>query len=114
GRAEDMRVYRRLGSSRRELFTYAPGGSYVEGAPPTACAEELGGYVAAGYRAVKLKTGGMSLADELVRIRGTREAIGDAMLMLDMNAPYDVYECIRFAHAVERYNILLLEEPVHW
>ncbi len=49
-----------------------------------------------------------------MRIRATREAIGDALLMLDMNAPYTVQECIRFAHAVEPYNIFWLEEPLHW
>jgi L-alanine-DL-glutamate epimerase-like enolase superfamily enzyme len=81
GKAADMPLYRLLGGSRRDLFTYATGGYYVEGAPLTACAEELGGYVAAEYRAVKLKTGGLSLQDELVRIRATREAIGDALLL---------------------------------
>ncbi len=114
GKAASMPVYQLLGGSQRELFTYATGGYYVEGAPLTACAEELGSYVADGYRAVKLKTGGMSMADELVRIRATREAIGDAMLMLDMNASYDVHDCVRFAKAVEPYNIFWLEEPLHW
>jgi len=76
-----MPVYRLLGGSRQELFTYATGGYYVEGAPLTGCAEELGGYVAAGYRAMKLKTGDLSLEDELVRISATREAIGDALSM---------------------------------
>ena len=64
--------------------------------------------------AIKLKTCGLSLDEELVRIRATREAIGDALLMLDMNAPYDVQECIRFAKAVAPYNICWLEEPLHW
>ena len=36
------------------------------------------------------------------------------MLMLDMNAPYDVEGCIRFAAAVAPYDILWLEEPLHW
>jgi D-galactarolactone cycloisomerase len=52
--------------------------------------------------------------DELVRIRATREAIGDALLMLDMNAPYNVQECIRFAQVVAPYDIFWLEEPLHW
>jgi D-galactarolactone cycloisomerase len=114
GKAANMPVYQLLGGAQRELFTYATGGYYVENAPLTACAEELGSYVAAGYRAVKLKTGGMSMEEELVRIRATREAIGEAMLMLDMNAPYDVHDCRRFAHAVEPYEIFWLEEPLHW
>src|SRR2546422_1539782 len=43
-----------------------------EDAPLTACAEELGRFVAAGYRAVKLKTCGMSLHEELVQRHPTR------------------------------------------
>ena len=34
--------------------------------------------------------------------------------MLDMNAPYDVAGCIRFAEAVAPYDIFWLEEPLHW
>jgi D-galactarolactone cycloisomerase len=109
-----MPIYRLLGSARQDVLTYATGGYYVEDAPLTACAEELGGFVAAGYRAVKLKTCGLSMDEELVRIRAVRDAIDDALLMLDMNAPYDVQECIKFAKAVEPYNIFWLEEPLHW
>src|SRR6266705_5327941 len=114
GKATNMRLYQLLGGARQEIFTYATGGDYSENAPLTACAEELGRFVAAGYRAVKMKTGGLPLEEELVRIRATREAIGDALLMLDMNAPYNVQECIHFARAVEPYNIFWLEEPLHW
>ena len=96
GKAANMPLYRLLGGARQEIFTYATGGYYIEDAPLTACAEELGQFVAAGYRAVKLKTCGLSLEEEVVRIRATREAIGDALLMLDMNAPYNVQECITF------------------
>ena len=71
--------------------------------------------VADGYRAVKLKTGALSLPDEVTRIRAVREAIGpDVLFMLDMNAPYDVAGCIRFAEAVAPYDIFWLEEPLHW
>ena len=34
--------------------------------------------------------------------------------MLDMNAPYDLEECIEFAHRVEPSRIFWLEEPLHW
>jgi L-alanine-DL-glutamate epimerase-like enolase superfamily enzyme len=114
GKAANMPIYRLLGSACQDVLTYATGGYYVEDAPLTAYAEELGGFVAAGYRAVKLKTCGLAMDEELVRIRAIREAIGDALFMLDMNAPYDVPECIKFATAVEPYNIFWLEEPLHW
>jgi D-galactarolactone cycloisomerase len=114
GKAANLPVYRLLGGTRQEVFTYATGGYYVEGAPLTAAAAELGSFVAAGYRAVKLKTCGLTMDEELVRIRSTREAIGDALLMLDMNAPYTVQDCIKFAQAVEPYQIFWLEEPLHW
>jgi L-alanine-DL-glutamate epimerase-like enolase superfamily enzyme len=115
GKAAGMPVYKLLGGARQSVFTYSTGGYYVEGAPLEAVADEMAGYVENGYRAVKIKTGALSLEDELIRIRATRDAIGpDTLLMLDMNAPYGVEDCIKFAHAVAPYNILWLEEPLHW
>ena len=115
GKAVGLPVFRLLGGTRTEVFTYATGGYYREGEPLEACAEEFGRFVADGYRAVKLKTGALSLADEVTRIRAVRAAIGPGvMLMLDMNAPYDVAGCIRFAEAVAPFDIFWLEEPLHW
>ncbi len=115
GKAVGLPVFRLLGGTRTEVFTYATGGFYIEGAPLNHYADELAKYVADGYRAVKLKTGALSLQDEVARIRGVREAIGpDVLFMLDMNAPYDVAGCIRFAEAVAPYDIFWLEEPLHW
>ena len=115
GKAANLPVFRLLGGTRTAVFTYSVGGFYVEGAPLLACADELAGYVADGYRAVKLKTGALSLQDEVARIRAVREAIGsDTLFMLDLNAPFDVADCIRFAEAVAPYNIFWLEEPLHW
>jgi len=115
GKAAGMPVWRLLGGSGEPIRSYATGGFYREGAALDDCAHELAGYVAAGYRAVKLKTGGLSLADEVKRIRLTREAIGpDVLLMLDMNAAYSLPDCIDFARAVESCDIYWLEEPLHW
>ena len=115
GKAAGMPVYRLLGAERRPIFTYATGGYYRLGAPDKVYAEELAGFVAAGFRAVKLKTGGGTVAEEARRVRAVREAIGrDTALMLDMNAPYDLADCIAFARAVEPLDIFWLEEPLHW
>jgi D-galactarolactone cycloisomerase len=115
GKALNAPVWRLLGGDGKPLLSYATGGYYDLDAPLTACARELETFVKNGYRAVKLKTAGLSIAQEVERIRATRAAIGnDVLLMLDMNAAYDLEDCIRFAHAVEPYGIHWLEEPLHW
>jgi L-alanine-DL-glutamate epimerase-like enolase superfamily enzyme len=115
GKAAGKPVFRLLGGTRTDVHTYAVGGFYDEGAPLTACAEELAGYVANGFRSVKLKSGAFSPADEVARARAVREAIGPGIqFMLDMNAPHDVDTSTRFAREVAKYDIHWLEEPLHW
>jgi L-alanine-DL-glutamate epimerase-like enolase superfamily enzyme len=115
GKAAGLPVFRILGGTRTEVFTYATGGYYLEGEPLDAAAKELAGFVSSGYKAVKLKCGALSLKDEVARIRMVREAIGpNVLFMLDMNAPYDVHGCIVFANAVAPHDIFWLEEPLHW
>ncbi len=115
GKAANMPVFRLLGGTRTDILSYAVGGCYGEGESPLACVDEIAGFVAQGFRAVKLKTGALSLDDEVARVRAVRKAIGpDVLLMLDLNAAYDVAGCIRFAHAMEPFDIYWLEEPLHW
>ena len=114
GKAANMPVFRLLGGEKSRIPVYATGGYLKKGAPITACAAELKAFIDQGYTAVKLKVGHHTLEEEVKRVKATREAIGDAMLMLDMNACYDLNECIHFAKAVEPFNLTWLEEPLHW
>ncbi|MGY9014358.1 MAG: mandelate racemase/muconate lactonizing enzyme family protein [Rhodospirillales bacterium] len=115
GKAAGLPVYKLLGGTKQRIFTYSTGGYYIEDEPLDACASEMAGFVEMGYQAVKMKTGALSLEDELIRIRTTREAIGPkTLLMLDMNASFGVEDCITFANAVAPYDIFWLEEPLHW
>ncbi|MFC7397333.1 mandelate racemase/muconate lactonizing enzyme family protein [Chelatococcus sp. GCM10030263] len=115
GKTANLPVFRLLGGTRTDVFTYAVGGFYSEGEPMLACAGELADFVARGFRAVKLKTGALGLAGEVERVRAVREAIGpDILLMLDLNAPFGVEDCIEFSRAVAPYDIFWLEEPLHW
>lgn len=115
GKAANQPVYKLLGGTRTKVFTYSTGGYYIKDEPVESCAEEFAGFIQKGYRAVKLKTGALGIKKELDRIQAVREAIGpDTKLMLDMNAPYNVKDCIAFAKAVEPFDIFWLEEPLHW
>ena len=115
GKAVNLPVFRLLGGTRTDVHTYAVGGMYRPHRPMLAVADELAGFVREGYRAVKLKSGALSLKDEVARIRAVRDAIGpDVELMLDCNAGYDVTTGIEYANAVAPYDITWFEEPLHW
>jgi L-alanine-DL-glutamate epimerase-like enolase superfamily enzyme len=114
GKAAGVPVYRLLGGENRPLHTYATGG-YYRGVSDEEYGEELARFLDLGYRAVKLKCGAGTVAQEAARVAAVRKIIGDAPeLMLDMNAPYDLPDCIDFARRVEPYRIFWLEEPLHW
>lgn len=115
GKAAGLPVWRLLGGENRPLFTYATGGYYRPGASDADYGAELARFLDLGYRAVKLKTGAGSVAAEAARVGAVRRALGAAPdLMLDMNAPYDLADCIDFARRVEEHRIFWLEEPLHW
>jgi L-alanine-DL-glutamate epimerase-like enolase superfamily enzyme len=114
GKAAGMPVYRLLGGENRPLHTYATGG-YYRGVSDEEYGAELARFLDLGYRAVKLKCGAGSVEQEAARIATVRRVIGDGPdLMLDMNAPYDLLDCIDFARRVEASDIFWLEEPLHW
>jgi D-galactarolactone cycloisomerase len=115
GKAVGLPVFRLLGGTRNVVFTYAVGGMYRKGGSMFTCVDELAGFVQQGFHAVKLKSGALSLNDEVARVRAVREAIGPAaQLMLDVNAAYDVPSAIEYAGAMAPFDITWLEEPLHW
>ena len=71
---------------REKVMAYASGGYYVDGKTPADLGREMAGYVELGFKAVKMKTGRLSPAEEETRVAAAREAIGpDVVLMLDVN-----------------------------
>ncbi len=108
-----MPLYKLLGGYRDRVPTYIAGGYYEEGKGLKELAEEMSSNVELGARAVKMKVGGVSIAEDVERVRAVREAIGpDVKLMLDANCAYRHYEAIRFAKRVEEFDPFWFEEPV--
>jgi L-alanine-DL-glutamate epimerase-like enolase superfamily enzyme len=92
---------------------YASGGYYLSGKTPKMLGEELAGYVAKGFKAVKMKVGRLSPSEEEERIAAAREAIGpDVHLMLDANNAWnDVPTALRYMRRYEPYDPYWMEEP---
>ena len=106
-------VYRLLGGFRSRVPVYAAGGYYADGKGVDELAKELAGFVAAGYRGVKMKVGGAPLEDDVARVRAAREAIGPGVrLMVDANNAWTMAEALAFGRAAQQYDITWLEEPV--
>jgi D-galactarolactone cycloisomerase len=111
-----MPLWKLLGGGRRSVAAYASGGYYgAEGeADIDGLVEEMTGYRELGYGAVKMKVGGLAVAEDVERVRAVREALPDCELMLDANSAYSVPEAIAAARAFEPFEIRWLEEPVAW
>jgi L-alanine-DL-glutamate epimerase-like enolase superfamily enzyme len=91
---------------------YAAGGYYEEDKGTTGLAAEMARFVAAGYKAVKMKVGGAPLAEDVSRVGAARDAIGpEISLMVDANNAWNATEAIRFGRAVERFDVSWFEEP---
>jgi L-alanine-DL-glutamate epimerase-like enolase superfamily enzyme len=106
-------LYKLLGGYRDRVPTYIAGGYYEEGKGLRELQEEMVTSVEMGARAIKMKVGGVSINEDVARVKAVREAIGpDVKLLIDANCAYRAYEAIRLARQVERYDIFWFEEPV--
>ena len=108
----DLPLYKLLGGARDSIRAYASGGW----APGEAAADELGGYVEAGFGAVKMRVvgeDGFSLDRTEERVAAARRGVGDDVdLMVDAHGSLDVSTAIRLAERLETYDVDWFEEPV--
>ncbi|WP_303316264.1 mandelate racemase/muconate lactonizing enzyme family protein [Flavivirga abyssicola] len=71
------------------------------------------GYLANGYNAVKIKIGKDNLEEDLERIRAVRECIGpDITFMVDANYSMTIEKAIKAIEGFKQYNITWFEEPI--
>ncbi len=68
--------------------------------------------LARGFRAIKMKVGRDSLAEDVARVAAVREVVGpDVPLMVDANMQWSVAKSIRASHALAEHDVYWLEEP---
>src|SRR5581483_10425713 len=110
GKLLDVPVACLLGLTRTGIMAYGSGGftSYSD----SELRKQLGGWAAAGFRAVKMKIGRDAAAD-LERVRVAREAIGsEVQLFVDANGAYTRKQALYQAHRFREQNVTWFEEPV--
>lgn len=103
-------LYRLLGGSARPIKAYA-GGIALGWQEPSLLVEEALGYVAGGYRALKLRVGDTA-AKDIARVRAVRQAVGDEIdILVDANTNYTVDAVRKVMPAFEEAAVGWLEEP---
>ena len=113
-RAAGLPLARYLGGAARDTVpAYASGGYYLDGKTDAMLGEELAGYAAAGFTAVKIKVGRLSPKGEEDRIAAAREALDpEVLLMLDANNAWpDLPTAMQYIERYEPYDPYWIEEP---
>ena len=101
----------RDGKADESVFVYAAGGYYYPGKDNTALQDEMRRYLDRGYEVVKMKIGGVDLAEDLKRIEAAIAVTGDGgKLAVDANGRFDIDTAIAYAEALKPYGLFWYEE----
>jgi len=113
-KAAGMPLARLLGAADLTVPAYVSGGYYRDGQTFDEVAAEMAQYVADGFRAVKIRIGGLGWREDVARVAAVRAAIGDDVeLAVDANQGYrSSAEAIRIGRELEQLGVRWLEEPL--
>jgi L-alanine-DL-glutamate epimerase-like enolase superfamily enzyme len=91
---------------------YVGGGWYAPGKGIPELLDEIRGKLAQGYRTMKIKVGGASLAEDVARVEAALEVVGGGEhLAVDANAGFDRDRALAYARALAPYRLRWFEEP---
>jgi D(-)-tartrate dehydratase len=94
------------------VFCYVGGGWYLPGQTIRDLQDEMLRHLDAGYTMVKMKVGGLPLADDVRRVAAVKETLGNrAALAVDANAKFARDEALAYARALSDLGLRWFEEP---
>jgi L-alanine-DL-glutamate epimerase-like enolase superfamily enzyme len=95
-----------------KVFCYVGAGWYAPGKTTRDLQDEMRRHLDAGYTMVKMKVGGMPLADDLKRVEAVKSILpkGGA-LAVDANSKFMRDEALAYARGLEPFGLRWFEEP---
>jgi L-alanine-DL-glutamate epimerase-like enolase superfamily enzyme len=102
-----------------DVFVYAAGGYYYPGKSNDALVDEMKGYLEQGYRVVKMKIGGTSLAEDMKRIEAVLALLEEVSvggedagqrLAVDANGRFDLATARSYAREIDPLKLFWYEE----
>jgi L-alanine-DL-glutamate epimerase-like enolase superfamily enzyme len=95
-----------------KVFCYVGGGWYAPGKTTKDLQDEMRRHLDAGYTMVKMKVGGMPLADDLARVEAVKSILPPgALLAVDANSKFDRAAALAYARGLEPFALRWFEEP---
>jgi mandelate racemase len=109
--AADVPLATLLGGQAKQIPAYNSCGLGL--AAPDAVADEAEKLLAGGFRAVKLRLGYPTLAEDLAAVRAVRRRVGASVaIMADYNQALTLAEALARGRALDEEDIYWLEEPI--
>jgi L-alanine-DL-glutamate epimerase-like enolase superfamily enzyme len=95
-----------------KVFCYVGGGWYTPGQTFKDVQEEMRRHLDAGYTMVKMKVGGLPLAEDMRRVEAVKSILPSyAELAVDANCKFTREEALAYAKALAPFKLRWFEEP---
>jgi L-alanine-DL-glutamate epimerase-like enolase superfamily enzyme len=95
-----------------KVFCYVGGGWYTPGETHKTVQDEMRRHLDAGYTMLKMKVGGLPLADDMRRVEAVKSILpNDAELAVDANCKFTRDDALAYAKALRAFNLRWFEEP---
>jgi len=112
GKTINLPLYRLLGGAQARVPAYHSGGLWLASTVDELVAEAQS-FVAAGFKAMKMRIGAADPATDAARVRTVRQAIGPKIkMMADANQQLNENQAIRLGRLLEEFELTWFEEPL--
>jgi D(-)-tartrate dehydratase len=100
------------GRTAARVFCYVGGGWYFPGQTVANLQDEMRRHLDAGYIMVKMKVGGLPLAEDVRRVEAVKSILpAGAELAVDANSKFGRDEALAYARALAPFGLRWFEEP---
>ncbi len=95
-----------------QVFCYVGGGWYTPGGTVKNLLDEMRGHLDAGYTMLKMKVGGLPLAEDMRRVDAVKSMLpAGGELAVDANSKFSRPEALAYARALAPFKLRWFEEP---
>jgi D(-)-tartrate dehydratase len=95
-----------------KVFCYVGGGWYTPGETHKTVQDEMRRHLDAGYTMLKMKVGGLPLADDMRRVEAVKSILPNyATLAVDANCKFGRDDALAYAKALTPFGLRWFEEP---